>query len=435
MSKPGSRAVNLDQLPVLPQGVGEHAMGYALGVQARRNKGMPTKYTSPPGGDPAPPMPALEQPFQSGMTMAQQAAMTWGQDAQRNVAQSMANVLQQPGSIVIAEDGPLQPEPTNPSTLIPSLLPTDVLPPEAAQDEQFHRGAGSMLAAHQPHMAAKYGVVRQGVRISPQALHQSRTAPAASPAGPPGARLRRPISETLHDLRRAAEAQRALPVEEEGPQPPPGLPRTEAEAVAQAAQGPGGRTQDIGRSPARTFDEEQEAAAKVQAQVDKLDDFDFDKLRREMMRDVLKNPRQRELVEARCKPLNVNDLIMHNRVAQRVPILPGTFEPTFESVEGDLEITLKGLLVKESKSIMVTEDYLLSKYSLMSLAAGVIAINANPIPSMYDQKGDFNEKLFWAKYKWVAKRNVHMLASLGIHYAWFEERVRKLFVVFEGKDG
>ena len=54
---------------------------------------------------------------------------------------------------------------------------------------------------------------------------------------------------------------------------------------------------------------------------------------------------------------------------------------------------------------------------------------------MYDSKGEFDEKRFWEKFDWMLKRNIHMLASLGIHYAWFEQRVRKLFVADAGKGG
>jgi hypothetical protein len=210
-----------------------------------------------------------------------------------------------------------------------------------------------------------------------------------------------------------------------------------AEAEAQAAEGPGHNAQNAGQSPgtpiANVADEVSEERARKM--IENLDDFDYERLRKEMMMDALKNPKQKEIIEARLKPLDVGDLIMKNKVSQRVPVLPGKFEPTFESMPGGIDLKLKQLLVKESKSIAVTEAYLLDKHAVMTTAAGVIAINGNPLPSMYDALGEFNEDMFWIKYKWVLGRNIHMLASLGIHYSWFESRVRKLFVADEGKGG
>jgi hypothetical protein len=225
--------------------------------------------------------------------------------------------------------------------------------------------------------------------------------------------------------------------EDDAVEPPAGIPRTLAEAEAQAAEGPGHNAQNAGQSPgtpiANVADEVSEERARKM--IENLDDFDYERLRKEMMMDALKNPKQKEIIEARLKPLDVGDLIMKNKVSQRVPVLPGKFEPTFESMPGGIDLKLKQLLVKESKSIAVTEAYLLDKHAVMTTAAGVIAINGNPLPSMYDALGEFNEDMFWIKYKWVLGRNIHMLASLGIHYSWFESRVRKLFVADEGKGG
>jgi hypothetical protein len=384
-------------------------------------------------------MPLLDQPHEEGLTMAQQAARTRGILSQNNIQQAMAQHATG-SSIIVPEQapGPQAPQFRQPP-VIPRFLPTDTLPEEAASDPQYRKGMGSLLAMSQPHLALKYGIVRGGRFISPQEIASGQMG-GGSPALPHGNRPQRTSTEIINDLRQAVTAP---PVKgqrdsvDDGPAPPVGIPRTEAEAAAQAAQGPGAASAQAGKAPIPAMmdassDETEARAKKLLAD---MDDFDFERLRREMISDILKNPEQRKIVEARLAPLDIGELIMTNKIQQKVPILLKRFVPTFESMDTDTELRLKQLLVKEAKSIAVTEAYLLDKYAVMTTTAGTVAINGMPTPSMYDNNGDFNEDLFWEKFAWMLKRNIHMIASLGIHYAWFEQRVRKLFVADEGKDG
>lgn len=419
--------------PNLGPGVTDHhAAGYVAGVQARRGAGLP-KTNAPVAGGPAPPMPALEQPHQPGFTMASQAAQTRREDSARMAHQAVAYA---PEDSIIAHDVQHQApaDPTHaaaPPDLM--LLPQDLLPQEATKDPAYRQGTGSRMAMSQAHMAAKYGVIRNGRHIPPGDLVRGQQMP-----GQPGGqaqRKRRPPEEVKRDFERALGAppqdQTRRNDDEPSVRPPAGLPRTDEEAIAQAKAGPGGAAERAGQAPVVPVLDDKA----MKEHLEQMDDMDFETLRREMIKDILKNPKQKEIVEARCKELDINELIMQNVVTQRVPIIPGKFEPTFESMRGDVELVMKRLLVQESKSVSVTENYLLDKYAVMTTTSGVIAINGNPIPSMYDANGDFNEDMFWKKFNWMLKRPIHMLASLGIHYSWFEQRVRKLFKVDEGKDG
>jgi len=422
-------------VPYVQPGATPHAVGYAAGLSARHGGGLP-KYAQPVAGGPSPAMPALEQPHVEGRTMAEQAMQTRGMDAQRHVAQAMADHA---GSIVVPEQAPVAQRELGPQDV--RLMPQDILPEEATQDPRYQRGTGSQMAQMQPHLAAKYGVIRNGQRLMPRDLTPGAHS-GPMPGAPPGQRARRSGTEIAQDLQRVLAAPGHVALREgsdddPGPTPPPGIPRTVSEADAQAAMGPGGSAAQAGKAPVPPILDASSAESEERAKklLNDMDDFDFERLRREMLSDILKNPGQREAVEARLTPLDVGELIMKNTVRQRVPIRPGVFEPTFESMPGDVELRLKQLLVQESKSIAVTEAYLLDKYAVMTTTAGTVAINGNPAPSMYDTAGDFNEDLFWAKFKWMLKRNIHMLASLGIHYSWFEQRVRRLFVADEGKGG
>lgn len=412
--------------PYVQPGADPRAAGYAAGISARR--GLP-KYSEPVAGGPTPPMPALEQPHQPGMTMAQQAHATRGNDSSRHVAQALSQHRAVGG--IVVPDAPQQARPDSVGGLL--LQPTDVLPEEAVSDPAYQQGAGSRMAQMQPRMAAKYGVLRNGKRLTPNDLM------GGSQPDFRGQRPKRSSEEIARDFQQAIAAPTNVTrnIEEGGPVPPPGIPRDEREAEEQAAAGPGGAAYRAGSAPvAPVLDaSSEESEARAKKMIESMDDFDFERLRREMLSDILKNPGQRESVEKRLQPLDISELIMKNTVRQRVPILPGRFEPTFESMPGTVELQLKQMLVQESKSIAVTEAYLLDKYAVMTTTAGTVAINGNPVPSMYDAHGELSEDLFWIKFTWMLKRNIHMLASLGVHYSWFEQRVRKLFVADEGKGG
>jgi hypothetical protein len=393
----------------------------ALVASSAARRGALPKYTTPTAGGAPPPIPALEQPFHQGMPMAAQAGQTMTGDSFRAQQEAFFQHGQREGGSILAPGGAPLGAVQRPPQL--ALNPNDVLPDEATKDPNYHQGASSKLAINQPHMAMKYGVVRGGQHIPPQVL-------MGTPMGPPRApddfraSMRRPMDETRNDLAQLAAAQQAP----EDLTPPLKAPAREgAEAAA--------RTGEVVNPPVLDAVDRDKLSAEVKDALLKMSDVDFDMLRRRMAEDILKNPKQREIVEARCTPLSIEELIRTNRVQQRVPIIPGQFEPTFESQTADVEMRLKQLLTMESDSVRITEAYLLDKYALMNTVAGVVAINNNRLPSMYDERGEFDDKKFWEKYNWMARKPMHMLASLGVHYSWFEARVRSLFKVEDAKNG
>lgn len=142
------------------------------------------------------------------------------------------------------------------------------------------------------------------------------------------------------------------------------------------------------------------------------------------VRNLLNNKQRRELIESRCEPLTIEDLITLGEVRQRVPVIPGKFEPTYRSSGGHEDIFIKKLLSNERGS----EQYILDLYSLMSLAAGIFSLNGKEYPSHINKEGDPDEKLFREKLKIVGRHPLAMLADLSVNFIWFGKRVQKLFV-------
>ena len=143
------------------------------------------------------------------------------------------------------------------------------------------------------------------------------------------------------------------------------------------------------------------------------------------VKSILNNKRRKDAIESRCDPLLIDDLITRGEVRQRVPVVPGKFEPTFRSVGGDEDLFIKRMMSSERGS----DQYILDKYSVMNLVVGLYALNGKPLPSHLDSNGTPEDKAFQEKYKIVSKMPLAMLADLSINYMWFGRRLQKLFVL------
>lgn len=429
-ARPGekqSRAVFIDPR-VNPAMLGDpetaaYAAGLGARAQQRRVKaaGLP-KYQQEVGGGPVPNIPLLNQEAAQGVPMAQQASqvnqMPYGEMMQQ------AGQAIQSGSIV---EPPMHIPRMNTQqqaqqAIINSIQPGDMLTSEAQQDPTFQQGTGSQFAANQPHLVLKYGLVRGGQVVTPQQLAQSSQARP----GQLSAKSVEGLQALQNHQRQAAE----------------GMPQTEEQAEKQAAAGAAAQSSRVGKPYNRKEDpegqpegspEDEEKKRKIQEAIEKMDSFDYDALRREMEEDILNNPEQREIIEARLKPLDFDELVTKNRVTQDVVIHPGTGDKkglwfTYESMTGEEDLVLKQIIMKESKSIEVTGQYLLDKFAFMSIAIGLKAINGHVLPRHTNDQGEFDEDKFWVKFHWVLQKPLHLLSCIGINHTWFETRVRKMFV-------
>ena len=408
-------------------GVDPAAAAYAQAAQARTPRRL-KKHTDRVGGNPVP-IPRLDGQHQSGLTMSQQAAMQRPQptrDEMEREARAAASTLKQAGVAARRTAQPLensivempsvasmQPQPGGmPNAASYGILPTDTLPPEATKDPEYKAGYGSMFAHTQPQLAMRYGVVRSGALISPHKLRGVEGTPR---------QLSPQSMKDLETLSHLHQQQKAADV--------PGLHKTEEEAeahvrasspVVQAAES------DTSVVPRGRAAKGQEGKGQLLDDID-VDELDIDKMHQRAMKDMLNNEKQREAIEKKLPPIDLSDLIQHNRVQQVVPIVPG-FKVTFQSITGEEDLALKRLIMEESSSVEVSDRYLLDKYSIMSLVVGVAAVNGKPLGTHEDAQGHMNDELFWKKFKRLCRLPTHMIASMGVNQFWFEQRVRKLFV-------
>lgn len=371
--------------PRVPQGALSPADAYRAGLEARRAKSKLPKVDMPVAGGEGPAIPRLDRPpAQEGLTMEQLAHLERGPQA--------------------PADGFVEP-PSAGRTPELRIMPMDVLPNAAKDDPEFREGNGAMFAANQKHLALKYGVIRNGKPIPPQQLVGT------------GDRQLRP--ETLQDIRKIQELQ----AQQNSQRMPDGSPSTEVSDAGRAAATVGNVPGDNDDKPL-TDSEKQE----LEKAITRMDEFQFDAWRQAMMKDILNNPEQKEIIEERLEPMDVGDLVTTGFLVQKVPIVPGKFEVSFMTQDGETDLALKRLIMEDTQSLgEITERYYLDRFAFMAVAAAIYAINGKPLPDHRDDKGNFDPDKFRHKFNIVLKYPIHMLASIGVNVTWFEARVRALF--------
>jgi len=367
-----------------PRVTDPRALQYKAALEAR-------KHNTPVGEVPMPPIPRLDE--QADLSRP----MTMAEAAQR----------QRAGEFVEdnADGGIFQRPPS-----MPKLLPDDLLPDEAKADQHFIQGHGALLAINQPALALKYGIIRQGRRYSPQEIYHNTY---AQPAQQGQQRKLRP--ETVAGLQQLEELQKQA---------------AEKAVELEAKAGHAGAAENLAGKEVAPADRE-----RIQDAVSRMDDFDFSQFREMMVRDLLNNEEQRKIIRGRCKPIDLAQMVMDGVARQRVIIVPGKFEVEYQTVGGDIELALKGMIAEEAKSLDYSVQYFTDKYSLMALTAGLYSIGNNVLPGHLDSNGDFDREQFLRKFKKVSKFPLPMLASLGVNYFWFDVDCRKCFVAENVKNG
>lgn len=286
-------------------------------------------------------------------------------------------------------------------TAVPAAPPpfqfqmTDMLPEAATKDPEYIQGSGSLYASSQPRMAYKYGVIRNGQLIPPQQVQSGGAAGKLSQA-------------TLKDLETLKSLQKP------------------AEKVEEKSE----TKEDL------TPEEKKARQERAKKTLDEMGDLDLARLMDAARTDILNNDEQRKIVEARItEVLSIEDLIMNGEVFQRVPIIPGKFEPRFRSLGVQEDLALKRLIMQEARTLQVADTYFADKFTFMGVVAGLYELNGNPVPHHLDEKRNFSEERFWSKFEHLSHYSFWMLQSLCVHYGWFDTRVKNLFKAEAIKNG
>lgn len=164
---------------------------------------------------------------------------------------------------------------------------------------------------------------------------------------------------------------------------------------------------------------------KIREEIDDQDDLFETNEFGERVKSLLGNKKRAEIIANRCASLAFEDLLLYGSVRQKVPIIPGKFEPTFRSLQGDENVEILRLM----GSVNGPDQYVLDMLNLYRLTAGLYAINSKVLVSHLNTNGEFDEALFKAKFKIVSKMALPILADMSVNFGWFSARVQKLTVV------
>ena len=292
------------------------------------------------------------------------------------------------------------------------VQPGDLLPPSAKEDPEFRPGINSEYAINQPGLAQKHGVIRGGQYLPPTVLRGGKQGQLSSAT-----------LEGLNAIRELQEQQKVA-----------AQTATEASIAASAKGGLGDIASKIAE-PMRTSTL-QERIEKIEEAHDKkqIDSFEYEKITDMVTRDMLNNSEEREAVESRLTPLRLDDLVRDGFVRQRVPIIPGVFEPTFVSYDGFMDSEVKRIIFEERykagrPDLQEADRYYIDRFSVMALTVSLEQVNEVLYPRVTDAEGNFDEAKFKAKLLRVLRLPFHMITSLSIHLQWFDLRVRRLFQV------
>lgn len=215
---------------------------------------------------------------------------------------------------------------------------------------------------------------------------------------------------------------------------PPGSPVLRPETAQQLNE-----AIKVGKEQAAAADEKKAADDKKATEEARLnalfENFDFGDQRNQVEK-ILDNKKRRDEIETRCKAMDFEDLLMKDEVQQRVPIIPGKFEPLYRSIT-----PIESLYIKQkmSRETIQTDQYLGEKYNLLLLTCCLLDINGQLLPDHRKQATDGNfvvdDKAFEEKLNVVLRKSGYIIADLGVNYLWFDIRVRKLLNPDDLKNG
>jgi len=147
--------------------------------------------------------------------------------------------------------------------------------------------------------------------------------------------------------------------------------------------------------------------------------------------DILANSARRKKIEAGLKPMRIEDLLLHNEVRQTIVIIPPRdedeygLEVEFRSISVDEDLAVKRIM----SGFRGSDQYISDRYAIMNLVCGLFRLNDKVLPNHLNDDGKFDEDLYNSKMAIIRKWPYNLVQDLVNNWAWFEDRVRKLFVI------
>ncbi len=303
----------------------------------------------------------------------------------------------------LPEEPPARPAPVT----APGILPKDTLPPEAMRDPAFSAGPRTSLASAHPALALQYGIMRAGKRLV--SVGSGLWAEPAPPAG--AARL--PLTDW-----KAAET---------------GTP-----SILEAADQPKPVKEGEEKPKLKAVDEDDEEIDLPPPKEEFApNEFDMARIRELMHGDLFNNNEQLAIIEARIPKRDPNDdvkaMLLGQLIREKVPVIPGVYEPVFQQNPWWVESKLQEMVVMEIGSLDVNKVHLMDKYAVWGMICSLVNLGGKELPALYtgtEQKLDMEK--FAAKCQVISRLPTELIASLMVHWTHFGLRMRRLLLAVRG---
>jgi hypothetical protein len=141
------------------------------------------------------------------------------------------------------------------------------------------------------------------------------------------------------------------------------------------------------------------------------------------IRNIHASRARRKKIEARCKAMDIAELLMQGYIEQRVPLKPGKLEVVFRSLSSADSMFVLSQLEKDKGSNLL----IAYKIGRMNLALSLVSINGERYEEV-KRGGKINEEAFNSKYEKICNLPEDTATDLVINYGWFCERVKELSV-------
>ena len=176
----------------------------------------------------------------------------------------------------------------------------------------------------------------------------------------------------------------------------------------------------------------------VDERLRELDDLEFDRVMRSIQSDIINNDKEREAVKARVKPIDLTEGLATGAFIQDVQINNGLtirYRTVSPAENQSIRLLLFQWIDKDPRREALSAEL----YGLMLSVASIIRINTQELPDHLEGVGayekTFNEDVFTKKFALISGYPMPLVHALGVHGAWFDQRVRELFTSDNLKNG
>ncbi|MFZ4580591.1 MAG: hypothetical protein ACOYOB_19575 [Myxococcota bacterium] len=139
-------------------------------------------------------------------------------------------------------------------------------------------------------------------------------------------------------------------------------------------------------------------------------------------RDAFTSTKLREAIEKKCQPMDFGDLILTGRVLQRVPVLPGKLNVTYQSLLAHETYWIEREAVRRSDSPAGRSVW--SVYARLALS--IVDVNGTKlVDHLVD--GKVSSDSFDEKFDRLMNLGDRTLELMFVNLSWFDKRVDKLY--------